>query len=205
VVAAAAKIPAVTAARDDDDEPAAGRVTALLRAAGRGDRSALDRLFPLVYDSLRRAARHRMARERVGHTLSTTDLVHEAYLKLVRLERIDWQDRGHFLAIAAQSMRNILVDHALRRNADKRGGGAARCELDEATARTSAPDDDLVALDRALRRLERIDPRQCRVVECRIFAGLSVEETAEVLARSPASIKRDWSVARAWLNRELAC
>ena len=170
------------------------------------DRQDINELLPLAYDALRRTAQHRMARERVGHTFSTTDLVHEAYLKLVRLDRIKWQGRGHFLAVAAQAMRNVLVDHALRRKADKRGGGAGRVELDEdlTIAAATAPPGDLLALDRALRRLEALDARQCQVVECRLFAGMSVEETAEALGVSPASVKRDWSLARAWLNRELA-
>jgi RNA polymerase sigma factor (TIGR02999 family) len=166
--------------------------------------AAANEIFPAVYDMLRRTAHRRLARERVGHTLSTTDLVHEAYLKLVRLDRIDWQGQTHFLAMAAQAMRNILVDHALKRNAGKRGGGEARVQLDEATVAAGAPANDLLALDRALKRLETIDARQFKVVECRIFAGMSVEETADELGVSPASIKRDWTVARAWLNRELA-
>jgi RNA polymerase sigma factor (TIGR02999 family) len=165
--------------------------------------AAANDLFPLVYETLHRTAHRRMARERAGHTLSTTDLVHEAYLKLVRLDRIQWQGRAHFLAMAAQAMRNILVDHALRRNADKRGGGADRVALDEAMASTLAAGSELLALHRAMRRLEAADARQSRVVECRLFAGMSVEETAEALGVSPASVKRDWSLARAWLNREL--
>jgi RNA polymerase sigma factor (TIGR02999 family) len=184
------------------------RVTELLADASRGDQTALNRAFPLVYDALRVAAGRRMARERVGHTLSTTDLVHEAYLKLVRLDRMQWQNRSHFLAMAAQSMRNILIDHALKRNADKRGGGGDRVTFDEDVGlpglAAEVPGGDLLALDRALRRLEAIDARQCRVVECRVFAGMSVEETAEALEVSPASVKRDWTVARAFLNRELA-
>jgi RNA polymerase sigma factor (TIGR02999 family) len=166
--------------------------------------AAANEIFPVVYETLRRTAHRRLARERVGHTLSTTDLVHEAYLKLVRLDQIEWQGRTHFLAMAAQAMRNILVDHALRRSAGKRGGGAERVPLDETTVAAGAPANDLLALDRAMKRLETIDARQFKVVECRIFAGMSVEETAHELDVSPASIKRDWAVARAWLNRELA-
>jgi RNA polymerase sigma factor (TIGR02999 family) len=147
-------------------------------------------------------AHRKLTRERTGHTLLTTDLVHEAYLKLVRLDRIEWQGRAHFLAIAAQSMRNILVNSALARKAAKRGGGADR-PLEEALAVADAPTSDLLALHRALERLEAIDARQSRVVECRFFAGMSIEETAEVLQISPASVKRDWTLARAWLNREL--
>lgn len=175
----------------------------LLAAIRRGDRRAFDQLFPLVYDVLRRIARRKLAGERAGHTLCTTDLVHEAYLKLIRLDRIEWQDRAHFLAIAAQAMRNILVDYALRRNAEKRGGGRAHGTLDEAVTVVEAPAGDLLALHEAMQRLEAIDARQGRVVECRFFAGMSIEETAEALGISPASVKRDWTLARAWLNREL--
>jgi RNA polymerase sigma factor (TIGR02999 family) len=178
-------------------------VTDLLRAAGRGDRAAFDQLFPLVYDTLRRIAHRKLGGERPDHTLATTDLVHEAYLKLVRLDRIEWQGRAHFLAIAAQSMRNILVTYALRRKAEKRGGGRENDTLDEGLAVAEAPTHDLLALHDALQRLESIDPRQSRVVECRFFAGMSIEETAEAIGVSPASVKRDWALARAWLNREL--
>jgi RNA polymerase sigma factor (TIGR02999 family) len=189
-------------ARPSPSEPDSDRVEELLRAVRGGDRSAFDELFPLIYDTLRRMAHRKLTRERTGHTLLTTDLVHEAYLKLVRLDRIEWQGRAHFLAIAAQSMRNILVNSALARKAAKRGGGADR-PLEEALAVADAPTSDLLALHRALERLEAIDARQSRVVECRFFAGMSIEETAEVLQISPASVKRDWTLARAWLNREL--
>jgi RNA polymerase sigma factor (TIGR02999 family) len=195
------------AAREADDRssppgPDSDRVEELLRAVCGGDRSAFDELFPLIYDTLRRMAHRKLTRERAGHTLLTTDLVHEAYLKLVRLDRIEWQGRAHFLAIAAQSMRNILVNSALARKAVKRGGGADR-PLEEAVAVADAPTSDLLALHRALERLEAVDARQSRVVECRFFAGMSIEETAEALRISPASVKRDWALARAWLNREL--
>jgi RNA polymerase sigma factor (TIGR02999 family) len=179
-------------------------IVALLQAARDGNRGALDELFPLVYDVLRRIAHRKLAAERAGHTLSTTDLVHEAYLKLVRLDRIEWQGRAHFLAVAAQSMRNILVTYALRRKTGKRGGGVAGVPLEEeAIAIAEAPASDLLALNRAMEKLEAIDARQSRVVECRFFAGMSIDETAEALGISPASVKRDWAVARAWLNREL--
>jgi RNA polymerase sigma factor (TIGR02999 family) len=178
-------------------------VTGLLRQAGQGDRAAFDQVMSLMYETLRRTAHQRMARERPGHTLSTTDLVHEAYLKLARLDRTSWQGRAHFLATAALSMRNILVDHALRRSTDKRGGGGPKVPLADEMAVVTAPGGDLLAVDRALRRLEAIDARQCRVAECRVFAGMTVEETALALGVSPASIKRDWTLARAWLNREL--
>lgn len=182
---------------------ATDRVTELLLELRNGDHAAFDELFPLVYDVLRRIAHRKLAAERAAHTLSTTDLVHEAYLKLVRFDRIEWRGRAHFLAIAAQSMRNILVDYALRRKAEKRGGGQENDPLDEALAVSEAPTSDLLALHEAMQRLERIDSRQSRVVECRFFAGMSIDETAEALGVSPASVKRDWALARAWLNREL--
>ena len=165
---------------------------------------AFDELMPLVYDALRRIAHRKLAGERADHTLSTTDLVHEAYLSLVRLDRIEWQGRAHFMAIAAQAMRNILVNYALKRNADKRGGGQRSVWLEEAMAVADAPASDVLALHEALQRLERLDERQGRVVECRFFAGMSIEETAAALGVSPASVKRDWALARAWLNRDLA-
>jgi RNA polymerase sigma-70 factor, ECF subfamily len=161
-------------------------------------------MFPLVYDVLRRMARRKLAGERASHTFSTTDLVHEAYLKLLRLDRITWQGRAHFLAMAAQAMRNILVNYALRRKADKRGGGRPNDPLVEELAVAEAPTGDLLALHEAMRRLEAVDPRQSRVVECRFFAGMNIDETAAALGISPASVKRDWTMARAWLNRELA-
>jgi len=176
----------------------------LLRAAGQGDRAAFDELFPLVYDVLRRIARGKLAGERPNHTLATTDLVHEAYLKLVRLDHIEWKGRAHFLAIAAQAMRNILVNYALMRKAEKRGGGREKDAFDEGLVVPEAPTRDLLALHEAMQRLAIIDARQSRVVECRFFAGMSIEETAEAVGVSPASVKRDWALARAWLNRELA-
>jgi RNA polymerase sigma-70 factor, ECF subfamily len=179
------------------------RITDLLLAARNGDRAAMGELFPVVYDVLRRMAHRKLAGERAGHTLSTTALVHEAYVQLVRLDRIEWQGRAHFLAIAAQSMRNILVDYALKRKAAKRGGGREHASLSGVLALAEAPASDVLSLHEALKRLEALDARQSRVVECRFFAGMSVEETAEALGVSPASVKRDWAVARAWLNREL--
>ena len=180
------------------------RVTELLVAARNGDAAAFDELFPLVYEVLRRIAHRKLAGERPGHTLATTDLVHEAYLKLVRLDRIEWRGRAQFLALAARAMRNILVDYALRRKAEKRGGGGVRVTLDDQLALAEASENDVLAVHAALERLEAIDERQGRVVECRFFAGMSIEETAAALGVSPASIKRDWALARAWLNRELA-
>lgn len=178
-------------------------MTDLLLAARGGDRDALRAVFPAVYDLLRRMAHRKLRGERPGHTLSTTGLVHEAYLKITRLDRIQWQGRAHFLAMAAQAMRNILVDHALRRRAAKRAGGRPEEPLRLAPEGAEEPAADVLVLHDALQRLESLDARQARVVECRFFAGLSVEETAEALGISPASVKRDWAVARAWLNREL--
>lgn len=180
-----------------------GEITALLRAHASGDGDALGQLLPRVYDELRRIARARMQRERVGHTLAPTELVHQAYLKLVPLERVEWQSRAHFFAIASRAMRNVLIDYAAHRGAAKRGGGAHPVTLDEQTAAVERPLDDLIALGRALDRLESIEARQARVVECKFFGGLSLEETAEALAISPATVSRDWTFARAWLHREL--
>ncbi len=178
-------------------------MTGLLLAARDGDHDALRQVFPAVYHDLRRMARRKLRSERPGHTLSTTGLVHEAYLKITRLDRVQWQGRAHFLAMAAQAMRNILVDYALRRKAAKRGGNVEGEPLRVSLEGSEAPAADVLALHDALTRLESLDARQARVVECRFFAGLNVEETAEALGVSPASVKRDWAVARAWLNREL--
>jgi RNA polymerase sigma-70 factor, ECF subfamily len=167
-------------------------------------RESLDHLFPIVYDELRRLARRQLAGERRGHTLNTTDLVHEAFVKLAKMDRVQVRGRGHFFALAGRAMRRVLVDHAGRRNAAKRGGERRRVTLDSAIA--VAADRDLVdvlELERALQKLESMNARYGRVVECRIFAGLSVEETAAALEVSPATVHRDWSLARAWLNREL--
>src|SRR5690606_10166993 len=149
-------------------------------------------------------ARARLRRERPDHTLAPTDLVHDAYLQLIPSTGIDWQNRAHFFAIASRAMRNVLVDHAVRRSAAKRGGGQQALALDESSGATETPLDDLIALGDALARLEQLDPRQARVVECRFFGGLSLDETAEALAISPATVSRDWTFARAWLHRELA-
>lgn len=183
-----------------------GDVTRLLAQASRGDRDAVDRLVPILYGELRRIAHLRMRGERDGHTLGTTALVHEAYLELAGLDRMTWRDRAHFLAVAARAMRRVLIDHAVARGAQKRDGGRRALPLDEAAqlvAGAGPPDDELLALDEALERLAAVSERQCRVVECRFFAGMSVEETAEALRTSPATVKRDWTVARAWLHREL--
>jgi RNA polymerase sigma factor (TIGR02999 family) len=178
-------------------------VTALLQAHGAGDAGALDELLPHLYNELRRIARNRLRRERPGHTLAVTDLVHEAFLKLVPLDRVDWRSRTHFFAIASRAMRNVLVDHAVRRRAAKRGAGAHVLSIVEDVARTEEPLDDLIALSEALGRLEQLDARQAQVVECRFFGGLTLEETAEALNTSPATVSRDWAFARAWLHNEL--
>jgi RNA polymerase sigma factor (TIGR02999 family) len=180
------------------------QVTDLLQRAGRGDVAALDQAFPLVYEHLRRLAHRELAREVTGHTLDTTALVHEAYLRLVDQRRGGYQDRAHFLAMATVAMRRILVDHARQHTAAKRGGGAQRVPLDVYDD-IPAPEraDLIVALDEALSRLAQLDLRQARVVECRFFGGLTEDETGEVLGMSVRTVKRDWAKARAWLHQEL--
>jgi RNA polymerase sigma factor (TIGR02999 family) len=167
-------------------------------------RPALDTLFPLVYEELKILARRRRRHERADHSLNTTGLVHEAYVRLVGLPGICWQNRAHVLALAAQAMRRVLVDHARARLARKRGGQPLRVSLDDALLRTERPIELLLAVETGLQRLEALNPRLSRVVECRFFAGMSIEETATALGSSAATVKRDWSLARAWLNRELA-
>jgi RNA polymerase sigma factor (TIGR02999 family) len=179
-----------------------GEVSTLLRAWSKGEQSALDKLTPIVYDELRRLAAHYMRGERSGHSLQTTALVNEAYLRLVDYKHMRWQNRAHFFAVSAQLMRRILVDHARRHNL-KRGGGIQHVSLEE-TAVIGGRDEDLVALDDAMQALARIDPRKVQVVELRFFGGLSVEETAEVLKVSAVTVMRDWSTARAWLYREIS-
>jgi RNA polymerase sigma factor (TIGR02999 family) len=181
----------------------AHEVTRLLQAWGAGDPGALDQLFPSVYHELRRQARRYMDREHEGHTLQTTALVHEAYLRLVDQRSARWESRTQFFAVAAQVMRRVLVDHARARGAARRGGAAVGVALDEATAAAPEPAEDVVALDEALTRLATFDPRQARVVELRYFAGLGIAEAAEVLGVSRATADRDWAMARAWLRREL--
>ena len=178
-------------------------ITRLLADWSNGDRQALEKLTPLVYDELRRLAARYLRQERLGHTLQSTALVHEAYLKLVGQNNVRWQNRAHFFGIAAQMIRRILVDYARARRADKRGAGAEKLSLDEAIALPGGPDLDLVALDDALEGLAKIDERQSRLVELRFFAGLTLEETAEVLQMSLATAKRDWVSAKAWLSREI--
>ena len=185
--------------------PSSAAVTQLLRAWSDGDEKALERLLPLVEAELRRLARGYMARERRGHTLQPTALVNEAFLRLIDARHVRWQDRAHFLGIAARLMRRVLVDHARSRGYQKRGGGAARVTLTEALAVApgQAMDLDLVALDRALEGLAVVDARKAKVIELRFFGGLSVEETAEVLHLSTDTIKRDWRLAKLWLLRAL--
>jgi RNA polymerase sigma factor (TIGR02999 family) len=180
-------------------------VTQLLIEWSNGDRAALDKLMPLIHEELRRLAHRYMSRERSGHTLQTTALVNEAYLRLVNRKSVRWQNRAHFFAIAARLMRGILVDHARAHAYQKRGGDARRkIALDEALIVSQERAAEVVALDDALKVLEEIDPRQGRVVELRFFGGLTVEETAEVLKLSPATVKREWGTAKAWLHRELS-
>lgn len=184
--------------------PSSRRVTELLVAWSGGDASAFDELVPLVHGELHRLARRQMRRERDGHTLQTTALVNEAYLRLIDVSRVRWQDRAHFFAMSARLMRRILVDHARSRRYLKRGGGAPRVTFDEGLAVSAEPAPDLVALDDALESLARIDRRKSQVVELRYFGGLSVEETAEALDVSPGTVMRDWRMAKAWLLREIS-
>jgi RNA polymerase sigma-70 factor (ECF subfamily) len=179
-------------------------VTELLIGWSKGDKQALDKLVPLVYDELRRQAARYLRRERAGHTLQTTALIHEAYLRLVGQRNVQWQNRAHFFGIAAQLMRRILVDHARSKKRAKRGGSDVRVSLSEATIKAPGEDLDIVALDEALQRLAEIDEQQSRIVELRFFSGLTVEETAEVLSISTATVKRNWSMAKAWLHREIS-
>ena len=166
------------------------------------DPKALDRLVPLVYDELRRLAHYYMHGERAAHTLQTTALVNEVYLRLAGIKGLQWRDRAHFFAMAGTLMRRVLVDYARQQKRDKRGGGVSVIPL-EGHAIAAAPSVDIEALDEALQRLARADPQQCRIVELRFFGGLSIEETAEALSISPATVKRDWTTAKTWLHNEL--
>jgi RNA polymerase sigma factor (TIGR02999 family) len=177
------------------------QISQLLEAWSNGDKAALDELIPLVYEELKRLARYHMRRERAGHTLQTSALVNEAYLRLVDYRRMRWQDRAHFLGVAAQAMRRILIDHARKRQYSKRAG--LKVSLDESSQMAEQKAGDLVALDDALMSLERLDPRKSRVVELRYFGGLNIEETAEALGLSPATVQREWKTARIWLHREI--
>jgi RNA polymerase sigma factor (TIGR02999 family) len=184
--------------------PQQHEVTRLLVEWGNGNRQALEELMPLVYSELRQVAGRYMRRERSGHTLQCTALVNEAYLRLIDQHSVQWKNRAHFFGVAAEMIRRILADYARSQHAQKRGADAPKISLDEAFGVGQERDLDLVALDEALDRLKKIDERQCRVVELRFFAGLSVEETAEVMEISPASVKREWVTAKAWLFRELS-
>ena len=178
-------------------------VTQLLKAWSAGDEQALEKLTPLVYDQLRRAAQHYMSSERPGHTLQATALVHEVYLRLVDCQKIGWQDRAHFFAVSAQLMRRILIDFARSRGYQKRGGGVAAVSLDEAVTVCSQPDTNLIALDDALQALAAVDARKSKLVELRFFGGLSIEESAAVLKVSEDTVGRDWRLSKAWLLRQM--
>jgi RNA polymerase sigma factor (TIGR02999 family) len=183
--------------------PPANDVSQLLADWREGDRAALDKLMGLVHQELRRIARRYMRGERAGHTLESAALVNEAYLRLIDVKRIDWQNRAHFFAVAAQSMRRILVDHARNRNYAKRGGVQQKLSLSEVDRFANKPDVDLVALDEALKTLTAMNEQLGRIVELKFFGGLTIEEAAEVLGVSHATVERDWSIARAWLRREI--
>lgn len=178
-------------------------VTQLLLDWGNGDKAALDKLVPVVYQELRRLAAYYMRRERPGHTLQTSALVNEAYMRLVDYSQMRWQSRAHFFAVAAQAMRRILVEHARKRHFAKRGGGAIKVSFDEAAIVSQEQASELVALDDALTSLEAMDQRKARIVELRYIGGLNIEETAEVLAISPATVQREWRAAKAWLYRAI--
>ena len=184
--------------------PASNQVTELLAQWSKGDGEARERLLPVVYNELRNLARKCLGGQRQDQTLQSTALVHEAYLRLVNVNEVQWEDRTHFFAVAAQMMRRILVDHARARHAAKRGGGQLTLILDDATTLSRQRSVDLIALDDALTALAALDARQSQIVELRFFAGLSIEDAARVLMISPATVKREWATARAWLRRETA-
>ncbi len=184
-------------------EPSAHEITQLLRAWSGGDQEALEKLTPLIYEELHRAAHRYMAQERRGHMLQTTALVNEVYLRLVDVRKVSWQDRAHFLAVCARLMRRVLTDFARSRGYLKRGGDWPRVALDKALLVSRQPPADLIALDDGLKALAAFDPRKSEVVELRFFGGLSVEETAAVLEVSPETVKRDWKLARVWLLEEM--
>lgn len=184
--------------------PSSHELTQLLQAWSHGDEQALDQLIPLVYGELRRTAHRHMARERAGHTLQTTALVNEVYLRLVKFTGMTWNDRAHFFAVCARLMRRLLTDSARASHYLKRGGNARHFSLDEALVISGKPRTDFVALDCALNSLATVDPRKSQVVELRFFGGLSVKETAQVLKVSPATVMRDWSLAKDWLLREMS-
>ncbi len=179
------------------------RITDLLAAWSKGDENALTSIVPIVYDELRQLARRQLRGERTGHTLQPTALVHEAFARLVDQSQVKWQGRSHFFAVAGKTMRRVLVDYARKRRAAKRGGHGIRITLDESVAVAERRDVDVIALDDALTGLARLDAQQGKLVELRYFAGLGIEETAEALGVSPATVKREWVVAKAWLYREM--
>jgi len=186
-----------------EEDQAPQEVTQLLIDWSNGDQQAFERLLPLVYGELRKLAARYLARERQNHTLQSTALVHEAYIRMIDQNRVQWKNRAQFFGVAAQMIRRILVDHARSHHAAKRGSGAIKLSLDEAMAVPGGRDLDLVALDDSLHTLAELDGQQARIVELRFFGGLSIEETAEVLGISPATVKRDWASAKAWLYRDM--
>ena len=190
--------------RDRQEDSSGKDVTHLLDAWSRGDQAALNKLMPLVYAELRRLAHHYMSQEGAGHTLQTTALVNEAYLRLVNQKQAAWQNRAQFIGIAAQLMRRVLIDDARSHDSAKRGGGIRPVELDEAAALSPTQAESVLAVDEALEHLAGLDPRKARIVELRYFGGLTVDETAEVLKISSVTVMRDWSFAKAWLHRELS-
>lgn len=179
-------------------------ITQLLKAYSSGEKEAFDKLFSLVYDKLHQIAHHRMYGEQVGHTLNTTGLVHNAYLKLLQFNCLDWQDRNHFFAIASQVMRNILVDYAVSKKAKKRGGELDRITMGDNHGATEVNVHELLSIHQSLEKLAAFDEQQVRVVECRFFGGLTIEETSKALDISTATVSRDWKIAKAWLSRELS-
>jgi RNA polymerase sigma factor (TIGR02999 family) len=179
-------------------------VTELLQSWGKGNRAALDELMPVVYDELKRLAAHHLRLERSGHTLQTTALVHEAYMRLVDQQCVDWKNRAQFLGIASEMMRRILVNHALHRAAEKRGGGAIHITLSHADQPAQQSEVELIALDQAMKQLAELDERKSRIVELKYFGGMTTEEAAEVLGTSTATIQREWRLARAWLYKAIS-
>jgi RNA polymerase sigma factor (TIGR02999 family) len=189
--------------KEESDPSTRANVTKLLKDWEKGDRTALDEMLPMVYSELKRLASYYLSQERTGHTLQTTALVHEAYMRLVDQQNVNWRNRAHFLGIAAEMMRRILVNHARDRAAAKRGGGAKRISL-SMVSDSEEPDMDLIALDQALTELATIDLRKSRIVELKFFGGLTTEETAEVMNISHATVEKDWKMARAWLYRAVS-
>jgi RNA polymerase sigma factor (TIGR02999 family) len=201
----AARIKPLYAGQPDQghDVAALQDVTGLLAEWTRGNRDALNRLVPLIYGELREIAARQLRRERDGHTLQPTALVHEAYVRLIDQRRVDWHGRAHFFGVAARVMRRVLVDHARRHAAHKRGGGITAVAIEEVLETVAAPDIPVLALDQALARLEQLDSALSQIVEMRAFGGLTIEETAHVLNVSPSTVKREWRAAKAWLTRQL--